>query len=435
MIEDAIEAIDADRENFLSQFLDWEELTELSGTSKRKRPGWQQTMEQRKKQGSVWHSSWGELLNSPSLRTPGSREYKRFRRRFRMPPDLFLDHLVPLSKKHNIFEQKHRSRNVIEMKLLVGLRMLGRDDCGDAIAELSGIGESSAFVIFHQFCRGITKYLYPLFVQIPEPGSDLYEEVTSAYTALGFPGCVGSLDCTHIKWSRCPSELRNLCKGKEGFPTLSFEVVCDHSRRIHHCTEGFYGTTNDQVVVVNDKYIRRAFAGKFKDCEFKLRDKLGREHIWKGAYFLCDGGYPDITVFLHPGLITWTDGDVLWCEWIESVRKDVECTFGILKARFRFLRNGVEYWDDTLISNAMKTACVLHNMILEFDGLGDFNWEEVDPDEDLSDDDIGDGELDIEATPAVDNTAPGIIFNHATSNADAILPFDIYANASSKGFR
>jgi hypothetical protein len=32
---------------------------------------------------------------------------------------------------------------------------------------------------------------------------------------------------------------------------------------------------------------------------------------------------------------------VMWAEWLESIRKDVECVFGILKQRFRWLRNKV----------------------------------------------------------------------------------------------
>ena len=68
------------------------------------------------------------------------------------------------------------------------------------------------------------------------------------------------------------------------------------------------------------------------------------------------------------------------------MRKDVECAFGILKIRFRLLRNPVVYQDADTISNAFKTACMLHNMLLEYDGLNEFNWENMDPDDDIVDD-------------------------------------------------
>jgi len=75
---------------------------------------------------------------------------------------------------------------------------------------------------------------------------------------------------------------------------------------------------------------------------------------------------------------------VLWSEWVESIRKDVECFFGVLKARFQFLRNPIEYNIFT-IDDVFKTCCILHNMLLAYDGLDghdmmreDF-WNALDP--------------------------------------------------------
>lgn len=80
--------------------------------------------------------------------------------------------------------------------------------------------------------------------------------------------------------------------------------------------------------------------------------------------------------------------EVAFSEWLESVRKDVECAFGILKIRFRFLRGFVVYHDPFIIENAFKTAAMLHNMLLEWDGLDDYNWENTDPDGNIDDDEV-----------------------------------------------
>ena len=66
---------------------------------------------------------------------------------------------------------------------------------------------------------------------------------------------------------------------------------------------------------------------------------------------------------------------VYWSEWMESVRKDVECTFGILKQRFRILRNPMEFHRATHIDNIMHSCCIIHNMLLVVDGLNVINWE------------------------------------------------------------
>lgn len=67
---------------------------------------------------------------------------------------------------------------------------------------------------------------------------------------------------------------------------------------------------------------------------------------------------------------------------MELFRKDVECTFGILKSRWRFLRNPIEYHDKMTIESAMHTACALHNMIIDHFGLDTTDWDDLELDED-----------------------------------------------------
>jgi hypothetical protein len=56
------------------------------------------------------------------------------------------------------------------------------------------------------------------------------------------------------------------------------------------------------------------------------------------------------------------------------MRKDVECTFGILKGRWRILKTGVRIQGTAGCDAIWKTCCALHNWLLEADGL-DSNWE------------------------------------------------------------
>lgn len=63
---------------------------------------------------------------------------------------------------------------------------------------------------------------------------------------------------------------------------------------------------------------------------------------------------------------------------LESVRKDVECFFGILKGRFRILKLPLLYREKRKIDNIFFTCCILHNMLHLIDGLEnlerDVNW-------------------------------------------------------------
>lgn len=63
---------------------------------------------------------------------------------------------------------------------------------------------------------------------------------------------------------------------------------------------------------------------------------------------------------------TGSDKHALWSKGLESVRKDVQCLFGMLKGRFRILKTNILYKDSESINSVYFTFCVLHNMLLSF---------------------------------------------------------------------
>ena len=67
--------------------------------------------------------------------------------------------------------------------------------------------------------------------------------------------------------------------------------------------------------------------------------------------------------------------EVRFSEWIESIRKDIECFFGILKKRFTVLMTGVRTHSIKKCDEVFLTCCALHNRLLYLDGL-DQDWEE-----------------------------------------------------------
>jgi hypothetical protein len=55
-----------------------------------------------------------------------------------------------------------------------------------------------------------------------------------------------------------------------------------------------------------------------------------------------------------------------WSKTVESVRKDVECVFGILKKRFLLLKHPIRHHDPEQIQRAFLTCCVIHNILLDY---------------------------------------------------------------------
>ena len=67
--------------------------------------------------------------------------------------------------------------------------------------------------------------------------------------------------------------------------------------------------------------------------------------------------------------------ELMWSTRLESVRKDVECTFGVLTARFRILQSRIKFQHQSKVDNVFVASCVLHNMNLVHDEF-DVNWKD-----------------------------------------------------------
>ena len=74
-----------------------------------------------------------------------------------------------------------------------------------------------------------------------------------------------------------------------------------------------------------------------------------------------------------PIKVTTSHKEIRFSEWLKSLRKDIECTFEILKQRFRILKLRIRTHSIDIVDNIFKTCCTLHNHLLKVDGL-DVPW-------------------------------------------------------------
>jgi hypothetical protein len=254
---------------------------------------------------------------------------------------------------------------------------------------MSGFAESTVNYIFHQFTKEFVTHFYDDYIQFPS--GDKLASIAQAYAEMGFPGACGSMDVTHVRLGKCPHGLRVLATGKESFPTLAFQCICAPNREILYCSLPYLGTYNDITITANDDLCQQFADGLLDNVRYKL---VGRDGIptWAtGGYIIVDGGYQDASWLIPPFGAGCSYDEKRWSEWLESVRKDIECTFGIIKARFRLFLNPIQFHRFTDIDNAWKTACILHNMNITYDGndLADWernlNWSYIDPNFDTLD--------------------------------------------------
>jgi hypothetical protein len=378
---------------------------------------------------------WGRDLRNDKIQDPRSAVGKRFRRRFRIPFPLFLS-LWSFCDEKNIFEERNKTLTKIpsEIKLLICLRILGRGECLDTIVECSGVKQATVHKIFLTFLKNFSKYKH-IFIPLPTR-QDIRDNMLQ-YSQLGLPGAIGSVDATHLHWRQCPVQLTNYCKGKEGYPTVAFQVVVNHSRKIMSVGELFYGSHNDKTLNRFDEFvIKIADEGLYDDEEFIIMAPDGTPVKVRGLYFISDNGYTKDDHFMMPSKLFGSTKEMYWSEWMESVRKDVECTFGIIKSRFRILWNGITYHKQETVEQLFVTCCMLHNIILGFDTDGrtewenEVDWEELHPDENLAEDVYDSDEQEFEELTPQDCILSEVNVTQACSSYNENLENQLYYTAN-----
>lgn len=303
---------------------------------------------------------------------PNSRPGQLFRRRFRVTKAIFKK-IVDQANTHSDFARWHdgktdvfgRPCTPLSLLILGALRILGRGVSFDDVAEYIGVSEAVVAAFFYIFVRHWSTVQYALFVRMPMTEEEL-RTCEREYAMGGLNGCIGSADVCHVAWNCCRVSLFNSAKGKEGFPTLAFQVIVNHRRRILHSTDGFLGSINDKTIASHDEMMMAMRTGSHaaRSFKFSLFDAHGTAHDHTGAWLLVDNGYHKWSILMNP---IWSPSRAAQKEWsanVESFRKDVECTFGILKGRWQILKVGLRMHDPAVISQVWKTCCALHNMLL-----------------------------------------------------------------------
>ena len=184
-----------------------------------------------------------------------SRIGKKFRRRFRVPYSVFLEICSDIERvigERRAFDRAGDETVPIGLLVLASLRILGSGCTFEAVEELTAVSEGTHRKFFHeQFCCWGEKAAEE-HICMPATEEDI-AHVLRPYEERGFPGCVGSIDCVHLVWDKCPASAFSACKGKGSFPTLAFEVVCSNTRKIMSVSQFFFGTVNDKTIAMSDE--------------------------------------------------------------------------------------------------------------------------------------------------------------------------------------
>ena len=250
---------------------------------------------------------------------------------------------------------------------------MGRGWTFDDLAEATGISINVHRRFFHEFLLFGKEVLYLKYVKYPTSSKEASVH-SHEFDMVGMHGAIGSMDACHVIVEKCSHRLKqNHLGGKSKQTARSYNLTCNHRRQILHTTCGHPARWNDKTIVLYDELARGLKNGTIlNDNIFELFEKGDDGSIikvkYRGAWLLVDNGYLNWGITIPPMKQTLYITETRWSQWLESMRKDVECTFGILKGRWRILKAGIRVHGIDTADSIWMTCCALHNMLLEVDG-------------------------------------------------------------------
>ncbi len=313
---------------------------------------------------------WWRMIEGRTHHDTRTRDGRDFREKnFRIPP-AFFDNIVEWFQTNgwscNEYDKYRRQSVPLALKVLSCFEMLGRGVSAAVPAQLIGCDEKTIQVFFLTFCEKVALHLKSQHIKFPTSFDEI-RECVATYEGENLPGCMGSVDCVHVPWPKALASVRSWYVGKEGIPTVAFQVIVNHNRKILSVSQPHPGAHNDKTIASMDPAVHAIRSLQvFITYAWQALTAAGNAAFY-GVYLICDGGYHLWRVLQRCGVVTSDPKQMFLMKRIASARKDVECTFGCIKSRFRILKVPLLLAELHDVHNVFMTCCIFHNMLLEHD--------------------------------------------------------------------
>ncbi|XP_071052801.1 uncharacterized protein [Onthophagus taurus] len=197
------------------------------------------------------------------------------------------------------------------------------------------------------------------------PNQDGFRKISSKFNARwNFPNCVGCIDGKHIE-IKCPPKSGTMYYNYKHFYSIVLQGVADADCRFIFIDVGSYGRQSDGgTFAISNLY---DFLENYNNT---LPPPAPIHGIPDDMPFvlLGDDAYPLKTYLMKPySKRQLTNQERIFNYRLSRARRCIECTFGILCAKWRLLNKAIETDVEKAIK-IVKTICLLHNMVMDFEG-------------------------------------------------------------------
>lgn len=289
-----------------------------------------------------------------------------FKRRFRVSETIFERIFTAVVCSSTYFPKGLRADACAKigitplLKVICALRQLAYRLPADIADDLFDISETSASLCLIELCTAVNNCFQVEYLRAPTT-ADL-ARIEREIKNVGFPGCIGCLDCAGWRWKNCPKALQGVMVGRDGVPTVRMEAICSLDLWIWSFQFGLPGVFNDLNILEVSQHFNEVLCGSFPPCTPSY--EIAGQHF-SSFYYLTDDIYPSWKIFIKSISDAVDRKGQLFSTSQEGVRKCIERVFGVLFRRFNILFIASELWSVAKMKS-IATACVcLHNIIVE----------------------------------------------------------------------
>ncbi|WVZ63947.1 hypothetical protein U9M48_013537 [Paspalum notatum var. saurae] len=285
-----------------------------------------------------------------------------FRRMYRMSIRLFRRIADDVTRYDDYFEQGINAAlkpgSHPYQKILASLKILATGCTPFSIDREFSISRSVIDKSFKRFIRAVVKIFGPRYLR--PPNAEDIKALLQTAEHRGFPGMLGSIDCMHWAWEKCPTSWHGEHIGHIDKPTLILEAVAGPNLWIWHAFFGMPGSCNDINVLHRSPVFDDIAAGTAPSVSYVVN---GNQYDM--GYYLADGIYPDWATLVKGVPAPMSDKEKLFIDMQSAYRKDVERAFGVLQAKFKIVKGPAQMMKTRDLEYAMSCCVILQNMAAE----------------------------------------------------------------------
>jgi hypothetical protein len=293
---------------------------------------------------------------------------RQFERMFRITRSVFQQLRTLVGDQDDFFTTKTcvvtGKRTICpDVKILLALKVIAYGTSPHAFLDYFQMGETTARQCLIRFVSAVSNcddLQQRFFRQMTRADAQNICELHKEQH--GIDGMVGSLDCMHVSWKNCPVAWQGQYQGKEKYPTLVLEAMCDYNLYFWHHEFGMAGTLND-ISIWDLSGLHKAFVdGTFTE-QIDFPFTINGEQFDK-LWVTVDGIYPPLARFVKTLSQPIDALQENYSLWQEKTRKDVERGFGVLQSKFHILCQKIEYWSVEDIVSMVNCCLMLHNWMV-----------------------------------------------------------------------